>query len=77
VLSVGVLTFIVGAAVLVWPGSSIVTAGILFVVYLLASGIAQVIAAFTVYSPRSQPCPPVHQRRTVGRRGRVRHPRLQ
>ena len=52
VLSLGVvLTLIVGAAVLVWPGQSIVTAGILFVVYLLASGIAQVIAAFTVYSP--------------------------
>ena len=40
-----------GAAVLVWPGQSIVAAGILFVVYLLASGIAQVIAAFTVNSP--------------------------
>ena len=51
VLSLGVLTLIVGAAVLVWPGQSIVTAGILFVVYLLVSGIAQVIAAFTVYSP--------------------------
>ena len=45
------LTLIVGAAVLVWPGQSIVVAGILFVVYLLASGIAQVVAAFTVYSP--------------------------
>ena len=51
VLSLGVLTLIVGAAVLVWPGQSIVAAGILFVVYLLASGIAQVIAAFTVRSP--------------------------
>ena len=51
VLALGVLTLIVGAAVLVWPGQSIVTAGILFVVYLLVSGIAQVIAAFTVYSP--------------------------
>jgi uncharacterized membrane protein HdeD (DUF308 family) len=51
VLSLGVLTLIVGAAVLVWPGQSIVTAGILFVVYLLVSGIAQVIGAFTVYSP--------------------------
>jgi uncharacterized membrane protein HdeD (DUF308 family) len=50
VLSLGVLTLIVGAAVLVWPGQSIVAAGILFVVYLLASGIAQVIAAFTVRS---------------------------
>jgi uncharacterized membrane protein HdeD (DUF308 family) len=51
VLSLGILTVILGAAVLVWPGQSIVAAGILFVVYLLASGIAQVIAAFTVNSP--------------------------
>ena len=51
VLALGVLTLIVGAGVLVWPGQSIVAAGILFVVYLLASGIAQVIAAFTVNSP--------------------------
>jgi uncharacterized membrane protein HdeD (DUF308 family) len=51
VLSLGILSVILGAAVLVWPGQSIVAAGILFVVYLLASGIAQVIAAFTVNSP--------------------------
>jgi uncharacterized membrane protein HdeD (DUF308 family) len=38
-------------SVLVWPGQSIVAAGILFVVYLMVSGITQVIAAFTVYSP--------------------------
>ena len=50
VLSLGVLSIILGAAVLVWPGQSIVVAGILFVVYLLASGIAQVIVAFTVHS---------------------------
>jgi uncharacterized membrane protein HdeD (DUF308 family) len=51
VLSLGALTLIVGAAALVWPGQSIVAAGILFVVYLLASGIAQVVAALTVHSP--------------------------
>jgi uncharacterized membrane protein HdeD (DUF308 family) len=51
VFSLGILTVILGAAVLVWPGQSIVAAGILFVVYLFASGIAQVIAAFTVNSP--------------------------
>src|SRR4029077_5696618 len=51
VLALGVLTLIVGAAVLVWPGQSIVTAGILFVGSLLVSALAQVIAAFTVYSP--------------------------
>jgi uncharacterized membrane protein HdeD (DUF308 family) len=51
VLALGVLTLIVGAAVLVWPGPSIVAAGILFVVYLLVSGTVQVIAAFAVRSP--------------------------
>jgi uncharacterized membrane protein HdeD (DUF308 family) len=50
-LAQGVLTLVVGAAVLVWPGQSIVVAGVLFGVYLLASGIAQVVAAFTVYAP--------------------------
>ena len=51
VLALGVLALIMGAAVLVWPGHSIVAAGILFVVYLLASGIAQVVTAFAVHSP--------------------------
>jgi uncharacterized membrane protein HdeD (DUF308 family) len=50
-LALGMLTLIVGAAVLAWPGQSIVVAGVLFGVYLLASGIAQVVAAFTVYAP--------------------------
>jgi uncharacterized membrane protein HdeD (DUF308 family) len=50
-LAVGVLTLVVGAAVLVWPGESIVVAAVLFGVYLLASGIAQAVAAFTVYAP--------------------------
>jgi uncharacterized membrane protein HdeD (DUF308 family) len=50
-LALGVLTLIVGAAVLVWPGQSTVAAAALFGGYLLASGIAQVIAAFAVYTP--------------------------
>jgi uncharacterized membrane protein HdeD (DUF308 family) len=50
-LALGVLTLVVGSAVLVWPGQSIVAAAALFGVYLLASGIAQVVAAFTVYAP--------------------------
>jgi uncharacterized membrane protein HdeD (DUF308 family) len=50
-LALGVLTLVLGAAVLVWPGESIVVAAVLFGVYLLASGIAQVVAAFTVYAP--------------------------
>lgn len=50
VLGLGLLALIVGIVVLVWPGQSIVVAGALFGVYLLASGITQVIAAFTVYT---------------------------
>jgi uncharacterized membrane protein HdeD (DUF308 family) len=48
VLALGVLTLILGAVVLAWPGDSIVVASALFGVYLLVSGIAQAIAAFTV-----------------------------
>jgi uncharacterized membrane protein HdeD (DUF308 family) len=40
----------VGVVVLIWPGQSIVVAAALFGGYLLASGIAQVVAAFTVYT---------------------------
>jgi uncharacterized membrane protein HdeD (DUF308 family) len=48
VLALGVLTLGLGAAVLIWPGDSIVVASVVFSVYLLVSGIAQAIAAFTV-----------------------------
>lgn len=55
VLALGVLTLALGAAVLIWPGDSIVVASVVFGVYLLVSGIAQVIAAFTVNtSPASR-----------------------
>ena len=37
-LALGALTLILGAVVLIWPGQSIVVAGVLFGVYLLASG---------------------------------------
>jgi len=48
VLALGVLTLVLGAAVLIWPGDSIVVASVVFGVYLLVSGIAQAIAAFAV-----------------------------
>jgi len=48
VLALGVLTLVLGAAVLIWPGDSIVVASVVFGVYLLVSGIAQAIAAVTV-----------------------------
>ena len=42
------LNLLLGAVVLIWPGDSIVVASVVFSVYLLVSGIAQAIAAFTV-----------------------------
>jgi uncharacterized membrane protein HdeD (DUF308 family) len=43
-----VLAVILGICVLVWPGISILVAAILFGVYLVVSGIAQVIFAFAL-----------------------------
>jgi uncharacterized membrane protein HdeD (DUF308 family) len=47
-LGLGLVTLGLGVAVLIWPGKSVLVAGVLFGVYLLASGITQAIAAFTV-----------------------------
>jgi uncharacterized membrane protein HdeD (DUF308 family) len=42
----GLLAVILGVVILVWPGPSILVAAVLFGVYLLLSGIAQVFGAF-------------------------------
>ena len=47
-LAWGVITIIVGVLVLVWPGISITVASVVFGVYLLLSGIAEVAFAFTL-----------------------------
>lgn len=47
-LGLGVVSLVLGVVVLVWPGQSVVVAAVLFGVYLLASGIAQAVAAFTI-----------------------------
>jgi uncharacterized membrane protein HdeD (DUF308 family) len=47
-LTLGVLSLLLGAVVLIWPGDSIVVASVVFGVYLLVSGVSQAIAAFTV-----------------------------
>src|SRR5262249_2821052 len=47
-LGLGLLGLALGVVVLVWPGQSVVVAAAVFAAYLLASGIAQAIAAFTV-----------------------------
>jgi uncharacterized membrane protein HdeD (DUF308 family) len=48
VLALGVLNLLLGTVVLIWPGDSIVVASVVFGVYLLVSGIAQAVGAFTV-----------------------------
>jgi uncharacterized membrane protein HdeD (DUF308 family) len=47
----GVLTVVLGAMVLAWPGPSILVASTMFGVYLLVSGFAELFLAFTL--PRS------------------------
>jgi uncharacterized membrane protein HdeD (DUF308 family) len=49
VLLSGVLAVVLGAIVLAWPGTSILAASMLFGIYLLISGIAQVIFAFGLH----------------------------
>ncbi|MEB3030712.1 HdeD family acid-resistance protein [Mycolicibacter sp. MYC340] len=44
----GVLALILGVLILVWPGESILAAAVLFGVYLLVTGIAQAIFAFSL-----------------------------
>jgi uncharacterized membrane protein HdeD (DUF308 family) len=50
-LVAGLLTIVLGALVLVWPGPSILVASTLFGVYLLLSGMVELFLAFTL--PRS------------------------
>ncbi|WP_024799410.1 HdeD family acid-resistance protein [Nocardia sp. BMG51109] len=45
-LVTGLLSVVVGILVLVWPGPTLVVAGVLFGIYLLVSGIFQLVAAF-------------------------------
>jgi uncharacterized membrane protein HdeD (DUF308 family) len=45
----GVLSLIVGVLVLVWPGISVLVAAVSFGVYLLITGVAQVIFAFALH----------------------------
>lgn len=45
----GILTLIVGILVLAWPGISVLAAAIAFGVYLLITGAAQVVFAFSLH----------------------------
>ena len=53
VLLTGVASLILGVLVLVWPGASLFAAGILFGVYLLISGVFQLVAAFGTHRATS------------------------
>lgn len=46
-LVTGLLAVVLGIIVLVWPGPSLLVAGVLFGIYMVASGIFQLVAAFT------------------------------
>lgn len=45
-LVIGLLSVLVGIMILIWPGPTLFVAGALFGVYLLVSGILQLVAAF-------------------------------
>ena len=49
----GVVTAILGVLILVWPGKSLIIVSALFGAYLLISGIAQVVFAFTLHASAS------------------------
>jgi uncharacterized membrane protein HdeD (DUF308 family) len=48
-LTSGVLSLIVGIVVLAWPGISVLTAAVAFGIYLLITGAAQVVFAFSLH----------------------------
>ena len=49
VLLTGILSVVLGAMVLAWPGKTIIVAAIFFGAYLLVTGISQVFHAFTLH----------------------------
>ncbi|MFM9370559.1 HdeD family acid-resistance protein [Streptomyces sp. Da 82-17] len=50
VLLAGVASLILGVLVLVWPGASLLAAGVFFGLYLLVSGIFQLVSAFGTHT---------------------------
>jgi uncharacterized membrane protein HdeD (DUF308 family) len=53
VLVTGIASLILGILVLVWPGESLLAVGVLFSVYLLISGVFQLVAAFGTHRTTS------------------------
>ncbi|WP_067563587.1 HdeD family acid-resistance protein [Nocardia acidivorans] len=46
ILVTGILSVVLGILILAWPGKTLLVAGVLFGVYLIVSGLFQLIAAF-------------------------------
>ncbi|MFC8045967.1 HdeD family acid-resistance protein [Nocardia sp. NPDC057353] len=46
ILVTGILSVVLGVLILVWPQATLAVAGVLFGIYLLVSGVLQLIAAF-------------------------------
>ncbi|MEU6577702.1 HdeD family acid-resistance protein [Streptomyces sp. NPDC046805] len=53
VLLTSVASLILGIVILVWPGPSLLVAGILFGIYLIASGVFQLVSAFGTHRTTS------------------------
>ncbi|MFI8349316.1 HdeD family acid-resistance protein [Streptomyces sp. NPDC085596] len=53
VLLTGIASLILGILVLVWPGATLVAVGVLFGLYLLVSGIFQLVSAFGTHRKTS------------------------
>ncbi|AJP02957.1 membrane protein [Streptomyces cyaneogriseus subsp. noncyanogenus] len=53
VLLTGAASLVLGVLVLVWPGASLLAAGVLFGLYLLVSGVLQLAAAFGTHRTTS------------------------
>ncbi|MET8948126.1 HdeD family acid-resistance protein [Streptomyces sp. NPDC004542] len=53
VLVTGLASLVLGILVLVWPGPSLLAAGVLFGIYLLVSGVFQLVAAFGTHKATS------------------------
>ncbi|MFD7319708.1 HdeD family acid-resistance protein [Streptomyces sp. NPDC059875] len=49
-LVAGIASLVLGVLVLIWPGASLFVAGVLFGLYLLFSGVMQLVAAFGTHA---------------------------
>ncbi|MGW2209600.1 HdeD family acid-resistance protein [Streptomyces sp. NPDC001781] len=53
VLLTGIASLILGILVLIWPGATLVAVGVLFGIYLLVSGVFQLVSAFGTHRKTS------------------------